>query len=49
MSVEEARMNVPRVWVSSITFSDGQTVRLDANDRLLLIGPNNTGKSATGE
>ncbi|WP_339827558.1 AAA family ATPase [uncultured Arenimonas sp.] len=36
-----------RVWISSITFSDGTRIALTANDITVIVGPNNSGKSAT--
>ena len=35
----------PAVFVSSITFSGGQQVRLERTDKVVLVGPNNSGKS----
>ena len=40
-------MTKPTVSISSITFSDGQTIKLMPNDKLMLVGPNNSGKSLT--
>jgi ATPase subunit of ABC transporter with duplicated ATPase domains len=37
----------PRVWVSQLTFSDGTSVSLVKDDVVVLVGPNNGGKSAT--
>ena len=39
--------NPPHVWLSSVTFNDGTEIPLEPNERLLLIGPNNAGKSAS--
>lgn len=36
----------PRVWVSSIKFSDGSALDLGLDDVILIVGPNNSGKSA---
>lgn len=36
----------PRAWIDNITFSDGSTLRLGMNDVVLIVGPNNAGKSA---
>ena len=38
--------NPPSVRIESATFSDGTTVELDPNDVVVLVGPNNAGKSA---
>ena len=35
----------PSVTFESITFSDGQTIQLDPTDVVVLVGPNNAGKS----
>ena len=35
----------PSVTFESITFSDGTTIELDPNDVVVLVGPNNAGKS----
>lgn len=40
-------MTKPTASVSSITFSDGQTISLGPNEKLMLVGPNNSGKSLT--
>lgn len=37
----------PRVWVKAITFSDGTTIQLAPDDVVVVVGPNNAGKSAT--
>lgn len=39
-------MTLPRAWVDKLTFSDGTTLTLDKSDIVLLVGPNNAGKSA---
>ena len=36
-----------RVWISEIKFSDDTKVNFSKNDIILLVGPNNSGKSAT--
>lgn len=36
----------PRVAISSLTFSDGTDVPISPNDVVLVVGPNNAGKSA---
>ena len=40
-------MTKPTASISSITFSDGQTIKLEPNEKLMLVGPNNSGKSLT--
>ena len=35
----------PRVTFQSVTFSDGTSVKLEPNDVIVLVGPNNSGKS----
>ena len=37
----------PTVWISSLTFNDGTTLNLNAGDVVVIVGPNNSGKSAT--
>ncbi|MCT8126603.1 AAA family ATPase [Alishewanella sp. BS5-314] len=37
----------PRVAITSLTFSDDKTVPIAVNDVVLVVGPNNAGKSAT--
>src|SRR5665213_1301334 len=37
----------PKAWVKSITFSDNTTIPLAGNDVVVVVGPNNSGKSAT--
>src|SRR5258708_6717034 len=39
-------MSTPRLWIKQLTFSDGTTVRLKKSDIVLIVGPNNAGKSA---
>jgi ABC-type polar amino acid transport system ATPase subunit len=36
----------PRVAITSLTFSDGTKVPISSNDVVLVVGPNNAGKSA---
>jgi ABC-type transport system involved in cytochrome c biogenesis ATPase subunit len=38
-------MTVPSVWVEAVTFSDGTQVRLRRDDLVVVVGPNNSGKS----
>jgi energy-coupling factor transporter ATP-binding protein EcfA2 len=40
-------MTKPSASISSITFSDGQKFELGPNEKLMLVGPNNSGKSLT--
>lgn len=35
----------PKVWLDSITFSDGSKLSLGKDDIILLVGPNNSGKT----
>jgi hypothetical protein len=44
--VEPISAKLPRVSVSDLTFSDGTQVPVDAHDVVLIVGPNNAGKSA---
>src|ERR1035437_10174965 len=37
----------PKVWISKIEFSDSSKIDFDNNDIIVLVGPNNAGKSAT--
>lgn len=37
----------PRASISSITFSSGQRVEIQPNEKIILVGPNNSGKSQT--
>lgn len=41
-----AESQTPRVAISSLTFSDGTDVPISSNDVVLVVGPNNAGKSA---
>lgn len=36
-----------RIWISEIKFSDDTTLQFDKDDIVVLVGPNNSGKSAT--
>lgn len=42
----ERGMETPGVWIKSVTFSDGSKVAFAKNDIVVLVGPNNAGKSA---
>jgi hypothetical protein len=35
------------VWIAQLRFNDGAVIDLDQNDCVLIVGPNNAGKSAT--
>lgn len=37
----------PRVWIKTITFSDNTIIELAKDDVVVVVGPNNSGKSAT--
>ncbi|MDC6363286.1 MULTISPECIES: ATP-dependent nuclease [Flavobacteriaceae] len=37
----------PKIWISKITFSDNTTIEFDNNDIIVIVGPNNSGKSAS--
>jgi hypothetical protein len=37
----------PRLWVKNLKFSDGTDVAVEKNDVVIIVGPNNGGKSAT--
>ena len=37
---------IPRAWIDQITFSDGTSLRFSKSDIVLIVGPNNAGKSA---
>lgn len=37
----------PRAWIKSVTFSDETTIQLAKDDVIVVVGPNNSGKSAT--
>lgn len=36
-----------RIWISEIQFSDSSKISLEKNDIVVLVGPNNSGKSAS--
>jgi AAA domain, putative AbiEii toxin, Type IV TA system len=36
---------IPQLWVGSVTFSDGQTLTFAKSDIVVIVGPNNSGKS----
>lgn len=40
-------MTDPRLWLSSVTFSDGTMLPLAPDDIVVVVGPNNAGKSAS--
>jgi predicted ATPase len=44
MDSQEITSN-PRVWIREATFSDGSKVALNFDDIVVLVGPNNSGKS----
>ncbi len=37
----------PRIWISELRFSDGEAISIGKDDIVVLVGPNNAGKSAT--
>ena len=37
----------PRIWISELKFSDGEAISIGKDDIVVLVGPNNAGKSAT--
>lgn len=37
----------PKIWIKNITFSDNTTIEFDSNDIIVIVGPNNSGKSAS--
>jgi hypothetical protein len=41
----EANRTTPRAWITNVTFSDDNTVSLSVDDIVVLVGPNNSGKS----
>jgi energy-coupling factor transporter ATP-binding protein EcfA2 len=43
--VEEPKFVKPKVSISEITFSSGTTIKLDENEKIIIVGPNNSGKS----
>lgn len=38
---------MPKVWIDSITFNDSTKLKLETNDIIVFVGPNNAGKSAS--
>jgi len=38
---------VTRIWINEITFSDNSTLQFEKDDIIVLVGPNNAGKSAS--
>ena len=38
---------IPKFWIEDLEFSDSSKVKLSKNDIVVLVGPNNAGKSAT--
>ncbi|MDP2858850.1 MAG: ATP-binding protein, partial [Bacillota bacterium] len=38
-------MTEPRVWIEALTFSDGTTIDCGPGDVVVVVGPNNSGKS----
>ena len=47
VSTSPVPAEVPRVAIGSIVFGDGTTVDFAANDVVVIVGPNNAGKSAS--
>ncbi len=37
----------PKIWINKITFSDNTTIEFESNDIIVIVGPNNSGKSAS--
>ncbi|ASV31852.1 ATP-dependent nuclease [Maribacter cobaltidurans] len=37
----------PKIWINKITFSDNSTIEFESNDIIVVVGPNNSGKSAS--
>jgi len=35
----------PRLWISELSFSDGSSLQLKSDDIIVIVGPNNSGKS----
>lgn len=42
---EKSKVAKPKATLSAITFSSGNTVTLDEKEKVILVGPNNSGKS----
>src|ERR1700734_1435758 len=38
---------IPRLWIAHLGFSDGTSVSFAKDDVIVIVGPNNSGKSAT--
>ena len=36
-----------RAWISEIEFNDNSAIKLEQNDIVVFVGPNNAGKSIT--
>ena len=48
MTAEQEVGNVdPKIWIESIIYNDGTKIALSSEDIVILVGPNNSGKSAT--
>jgi ABC-type hemin transport system ATPase subunit len=46
-AADNAERNIaPSITFESVTFSDGTTIQLGVSDIIVLVGPNNAGKSA---
>ena len=45
-SIDEVELRRPKLFFETITFSDGTTLKLDDDDIVVFVGPNNAGKSA---
>ncbi|MCZ0939551.1 MAG: AAA family ATPase [Caldilineaceae bacterium] len=43
---EQSELQRPKLFFSTVTFSDGTTLTLDEDDIVVFVGPNNAGKSA---
>jgi len=37
----------PKIWIKKIKFSDNTTIEFESNDIIVIVGPNNSGKSAS--
>jgi hypothetical protein len=44
---EAAAHVIPRVWITKLEFSSGDEIKLEATDKVMLVGANNSGKSRT--